>query len=133
MSDEELTKEKTQLAEVDPLVLVAKETGIDLKILNKWKEEFVDIYATKFPISGKVFIYRGVSREEWRTIREGLQGGANLDEKLVSVCTLFPKITPDLLRTSDIKAWTLETLANQIRMASDFYPDQVAFELVTKL
>jgi hypothetical protein len=131
MSEELTTTENTQ-PEVDPLALVAQETGIDIKLLNKWKQEFVDIYATKFPLSGKIFIYRGVSREEWKSIREGLQGG-NLDEKLVSVCTLFPKITPELLRTNEIKAWTLDTLVNQIRMVSDFYPDQVAFELVTKL
>lgn len=127
-----------EVKELNPLEEVSQYTGLPLEKLEGWKKQFHDIYFLKSPFRDQAFIFRPISRSEWRELRSNIKGDASnideiLQEKLVMQCVLFPKIGPMDLESPVLRAWTVDTLVSQIKLVSDFLPDAVAVELITRL
>jgi hypothetical protein len=116
---------------------IVEEEDVTAEDIERWKEAFGKVYATRFD-EGENFIYRYLAYPEYKKIRSDLekinnpQKAATLfDEMIVEKCLLYPKYTPELKAT--LKAGTISTLAEQIRVASNFLPDAVMYELINKL
>lgn len=102
--------------------------------IDSWKTQYGNVFATQMPISGSLYIYRPISRLEWKQLQSIAPANADsgwIDEQLVNRCVLFPSMDSEKVATS--LAGTVETITQQILSASDFYAENVAISLIHKL
>lgn len=102
--------------------------------IENWKATHGDVFVSSMPISGNIYIYRPISRLEWKNLQSIAPANADpawADEQIVTRCVLFPAMTVDKIAGS--LAGTVETLAKQILSSSDFYDDNIAISLIHKL
>jgi len=119
------------------LDLIKEEEKLTDEEVDRWKAMYGKIYAVRFD-ENETYIYRYLTRLEMKELAKkigGISGNVNLaemeDEMIVDKCVLYPKITPDFKLT--IKAGTVPTLAYQIRVSSNYLPDAVALDLITRI
>lgn len=105
--------------------------------IDEWKQMYNNkVYAIRFD-AGESYIFRYVSRLEMKAIISQVQKATKnvtddyLDELLFDRCVLYPKVTPDIKNL--IGAGTISTIAEQIRIQSNYLPPEVAIQLVQKL
>jgi len=136
---EEAEKEEKASQQKTLLDLILEEcSDLTPQQINSWKDQFGAIYASRFD-KGEIFIYRFLAYPEYKQIRQNIEKStlppAQLqelfDEMIVEKCVLYPSITPDFKML--VKAGTIGTLAEQIRIASNFLPDAVVYELINKI
>src|SRR5579863_2839133 len=123
--------------------------------LDKWKAQFGNIYVSGFSET-ELFIWRPLNRVEYKQLQIAQQIEAAInqlgdkatpdevkskvttaidaefkrEEKLVSQCLLWPKLTPEELAQ---KAGTVPSLLEQITANSNFLSPQQASLLVMRL
>lgn len=129
--EEERKKEMTIL---DELVL---HNHVTASTVNDWKSMYGKIFATIIDIEDEVYIYRPLSRIEWRKIDKDvseskMQNKAELiDEMIVAKCMLYPPITEEWRAT--VSAGTYGLISSQIQLMSNFLPQSAVIELIRKI
>ena len=138
----ESAKEETQKAiaakEKTILDLIIEEEKLSQDQIEQWKSMYGKIYAVRFD-EGETVIYRYLARPEMKDVSNKISqiksNQINLnefeDELIFDKCVLYPTVTPDLKAT--LKAGTIPTVAFQIRVSSNYLPDAVALDLITRL
>lgn len=133
-------------AEANELKKAEEKTLLDILIeegyttaeeIDGWKNMYGNkVFAVYFE-KDDAYIYRYVTRTEWKEIWSSVikstltNKDELLDEMLVTKCVLYPKLTPEFKVV--MPAGTIETLSKQIRISSNFIPDELAVRMITKL
>ena len=138
MAEAEAEAEEQKKAEDKSLLDVIIEEGYTTQEqIDIWKGMYSNkVFAVYFD-KDDVFIYRYVTRTEWKEIWNNVSKStlANkdelLDEMLVTKCVLYPKLTPEFKVV--MPGGSMETLGKQIRISSNFIPDDIAVRMITKL
>lgn len=91
--------------------------GVTQEQIDAWKVKFGDIYSVL--LGDERYVYRTLKRFEYKT----LMGNADStkafnEEKIVSMCVLYPQIDPTTMPT--LKAGTVTTLVEMIMSSSNF-------------
>ena len=130
---------------VDPLEYIQEnfKDAPSSQEIEKWKSLYKDVYVVALS-DDEVFIFRGLSRLEFRKIRQETtaaeqnalsQDDATVEslaeERIVALCTLWPKIGVNDMALS--KAGTFPTLKELILRASNFKPLAEVLSTVRKL
>lgn len=100
--------------------------GPNFGMINKWKDEYGDIYVTEYS-PAKYCVWRTLGRHEYRRLVKNLeqslssgvsQAEANMnnEETITEMCMLFPRYT----RTVESMAGLASTIAQQVMEASAF-------------
>lgn len=93
------------------------EGGPTFADVEEWKELYRSIYVTEF--DGLTFIWRTLTRPEYKNILNGKDGDAFTREELIcQVCTLWPKDFD--FKAKDAPAGVATLLAEQIMDNSGF-------------
>ena len=122
------------------LDLIIEEEGLDLQQIETWKTQYGKVYAVRYD-EHETYIYRYLTRPEYKQVQQkvdALRNNQNVDleyladEMIFDKCVLYPKVQDPNFKAT-IKAGTIPTTAFQIRLSSNFLPDTVAVELISKL
>jgi len=98
---------------------IGVEGGPSQAEIDQWKTQFGDVYVASF--DKDKYVYRPLRRFEYKQILSLGQAPDNrsfVEEKIVSMCTLWPKIEADKLAT--LKAGVISTLVDLVMVASNF-------------
>jgi hypothetical protein len=119
---------------------ILKNTTITEEMISQWKELYGDkVYFVSFDDT-EYYAFRYLSRIEYKEIVKQIMKAKNLspveqnelmDELIVQKCLIYPAFDVDLKTKSP--AGTIESLAKQIRVYSNFLSDDFALSLVVKL
>ena len=116
--------------------VIEKEGGPDRAQIEEWKQRYNDkLFAVYFD-KNDFYIYRYITLPEWKDVLQQfgnskVKNDILLDELIVGKGLLFPAFSVELRAT--VGGGTLETLAKQIRLSSNFLPDDVAIRMIQKL
>lgn len=129
MVEEELMEEAE---EDDYIELSEEENNIELFVggptigeLNQWREEFGEIYLSD--IGDDTFIWRLLSRGEFKEIANKGAGPYEREEQYCALCTIWPE-NYDFL-SGNGKAGVPSILAEEILTKSGFKPNHVPIQL----
>lgn len=116
--------------------IMVKEGGPTKVQIDEWKARFNDkVFAVYFD-KNDFYVYRYITLPEWKDIlqqfgKSSSKSEALMDELIVQRSLLYPSFSIELKAT--VGGGTLETLSKQIRLSSNFIPDDVAIRLIQKL
>lgn len=108
--------------------------------IEAWKEEHIAVFAMPLGSEEDIFVFRSVTRAEWMNLRLTLsqraQNGENVDEEdlmrgIVDSCVLWA--TGPVIQATEIKAGTIETMYEVIRIHSNFLNPAAAASMVIRL
>lgn len=117
---------------VDPIMESwgARKKGPSDEQINMWKDQFGEVYLMSFDLNDN-FVWRPVTRLEYKNIVQTAKDDAHYQEMLVQRCVLWPQIGPEHLTGG--KAGTIPTLHSVIMEGSNFLEPDQAVMLVRKL
>jgi hypothetical protein len=95
--------------------------------LREWKEEYQAVYVTE--VSEVFFVWRGLTRAEYRKAIDLYEDDYERAEYVCSVCVLDPT---DVDYSNDIYAGIPETLAENILKESGFSTDDGKIKMLTR-
>lgn len=133
-NSEDNTEESGNNEENDDYVILDEEGDPDRELfeggplvsdINKWKEEFGEVFATS--IDMEMFLWRPLRRKDYKEIIE--TGGSIYDkeERYCAKCILWPENYD--FKSESIKAGLPTVLAEQILIKSGFQPDYTPIQL----
>lgn len=133
--DAEKQNNEAEVAQKKTLLdLVVEKGDVSAEEVQRWKEMYANkVYVTFFD-EDEYYVYRYITRLEMKKIASELSGKSTMEdenEKLCMKCILYPEVDVDLKNI--VGAGTFETLANQIKIISNFIPDHLAIEMIQKL
>lgn len=134
VQEQEVEKQRTIL----DLIIEESDGVLTEEMVESWKENYLNkVYAIRFE-KDDAYIFRYVSRIEWKQIISKLNAMKSqmrteeyLNEMLFDKCVLYPKITSDF--KAAIGAGTIDTVAEQIKIQSNYIPTDIAVGMVQKL
>jgi hypothetical protein len=117
---------------VDPIMESwgTRKKGPSDEQINMWKDQFGEVYLMSFDLNDN-FVWRPVTRLEYKNIVQTAKDDAHYQEMLVQRCVLWPQIGPEHLTGG--KAGTIPTLHSVIMEGSNFLEPDQAVMLVRKL
>ena len=136
---ESLDQPSPDKTEQDVWTIISQMPGAPSKeTIDNWKSQYGDVYASILPVSEELLIFRAINRRDWRNlVASTMEGTENktdwVNEQLCQRCSLHPKLTPETIRGDKCKGGTIDTLADQIMRASNFYPADFSMTLIRKI
>ncbi len=108
----------------------AREKGPSDEQIAHWKEQFGECYLMSFD-PRESYVWRPVTRLEYKNILQGAKDDAHFSEMVVQRCVLWPEI--DVAKLTSGKAGTIPTLHGVIMEGSNFLDPDQAVMLVRRL
>lgn len=108
----------------------AREKGPSDEQIALWKEQFGECYLMSFD-PRESYVWRPVTRIEYKTILQSAKDDAHFMEMVVQRCVLWPEI--DVAKLTSGKAGTIPTLHGVIMEGSNFLDPDQAVMLVRRL
>ncbi len=131
-SQDEAPEEKKDEERVDPILeqWKVREKGPSDEQIEAWKEQFGECYLMSFD-PRESYVWRPVTRIEYKTILQSAKDDAHFMEMVVQRCVLWPEI--DVAQLTGGKAGTIPTLHSVIMEGSNFLDPDQAVMLVRRL